>query len=417
MQRRILARIASIFLILAVVLPTHTASPLQAEEAQVTDDEIVYIDTSGRIIVIDPNVAQGTTAITWQSPDTNWFDIATGDFNADGDDEIVAIGNGNRVTIFDPVMQPNSGLEPTGVYGNVPWRRLYDLTVSGPPNIVSAGNLDQFVAGDEIVFGYSVNEPNNIVHRMTVLKRNNASGTEWTTHIFAPYGATWKFVRAGNIDNQGSEDIIRLRDADTAAAQAAQIDNNWATIFERSRSGFTYTSAAIGQFIPGGTGEVALTRTFPGTTEAPSVIVYQFTNNQWTTSGLEYTYFPHPYYAFYADINGNGDDELFWIRDQGSVRLVMINAGGDGLPSFEVGLDSDQYRIGAGGDIDADGKDEIIVLRAGRILQFNAPEIGSGSGTLPRDVANNGRSLAVGNLTAPATSIRSPICSRWTGAR
>ncbi|MBI1296854.1 hypothetical protein GC175_18015 [bacterium] len=403
MQRRMLTRIASILLLLAVLLPTATISQVQAEETATVDDEIIYIDASGRIKIIDPNVAPGTQEIRWESPDIGWFDVAAGDFNGDGDAEIVAIGN-NKVTIFDPVMQPNSGLTPDGVINNVPWVRLYEMSVPGTANIVSAGNLDQGVAGDEIVVGYSKpNQGDGIIYEMIVLKRTDAQGRAWTTHATAGFGAPWKFVRAGNIDNQGSEDIVRLRDADTAAIQAAQIDNNWATIFDRNRFGFTYTSAAIGQFVAGGPSEVVVTRTFDGTTEAPSVLVYQFVNNGWTTSGFEYLYFPHPFFAFFADINGNGDDELFWIRDVPSnasaPRMVMINAGGDALPGFEVGLDADNgYRVGAGGDVDADGRDEVVVIRASRIFQFNDPENGPTANTRFWDIAGNGRSLVLANV-------------------
>jgi hypothetical protein len=401
MQRRMLTRIASTLLLLAILLPTATVSQVQAEETATADDEIVYVDSSGRIKIIDPNVAPGTQAITWESPDIGWFDVAAGDFNNDGDAEIVAIGN-NKVTIFDPVMQPSSGLTPDGVINNVPWIRLYESAIPAP-NIVSVGNLDQGVAGDEIIFGYSFNEGNGIVYRMTVIKRTDAQGRAWTTHATAGFGAPWKFVRAGNVDNQGSGDIVRLRDAATAAVQTAQIDNNWATIFERNKDSFTYTSAAIGQFVAGGLSEVVVTRTFPGTTEAPSVLVYQFVNNGWATTGFEYVYFPHPFFAFFADINGNGDDELFWMRDvpsnASSPRMVMLNVGGDALPAFEVGLDADNgYRVGTGGDVDADGRDEIVVMRATRIFQYNDPENGPTANTRFWDISGNGRSLVLANV-------------------
>ncbi len=404
-RRTAMGLVSFVFLLSAMLLPSAHQDVVQAETDATPDDEIIYIDNGGFIRVIDPNVPGGSQAITWISPDGGWYDLATGDFNADGDMEIVAIGN-NRFTIFDPVVKPNSGVEPEPLRDSdnfVPWKRLFDQPLPGVPNVIGAGNLDQFASGDELVVGYSSAEGNGIVYRMTVYKRNDATGQSWTQHATAGFGAAWKAVEVGNVNNAGSADVVRLRDEATAAAQAVEVDNNWATIFERNRDFFTYTSAAIGQFYPGGTGEVVLTRTFQGTVETASILMYQFVNNQWTTAGGEFNQFPHPYFAFFADINGNGDDELFWIRDvtagAASPRMVMVNAGGDPLPVFEVGLDADNgYRVGAGGDIDADGKEEVVVMRNNRILQFNDPENGSNATTQPRDVNTNARSLVLANL-------------------
>lgn len=403
MLRRFVARAASIFILLSLLLPQGSTPVAQAETAATPDDEIIYIDAGGYIRIIDPNVAPGTQEIRWSSPEGGWYDFATGDFNADGDAEIVAIGNG-KLTIFDPVVQPTSGVTPDGEYNLVPWARLYEMPLPGDVNLqrIGAGNLDQGVPGDEIIFGYPVNEGNNINYRLTVIKRTDAQGRNWVNHVTAGFGVPWKAIEVGNINGIGSDDIARLRDADLAAVEAVQIDNNWQGIFSRDKGPFTYTSIAIGRLYGGATREVAVTRTFQGTTEAASVLIYRFVNNNWVVDPAdELRNFPHPHFVFFADINGNGDDELFWIRDtQGSgIRLKMENRGGDNLPAFELPLDADNgYRVGAGGDVDADGREEVIVMRNNRILLFENPEVGSGAATRHWDVNTNSRSLATANV-------------------
>ncbi|MBX2998574.1 MAG: hypothetical protein KF893_08705 [Caldilineaceae bacterium] len=403
MLKRFVARAASIFILLSLLLPQGRTPVVQAETAATPDEEIIYIDAAGYIRIIDPNVAPGTQEIRWVSPEGGWYDFATGDFNGDGDAEIAAIGNG-KLTIFDPVVQPNSGVTPHGEYNLVPWVRLFEMPLPGDVTLqrIGAGNLDQGVPGDEIIVGYPVNEPNNINYRLRVIKRTDAQGHNWIDHVNAGFGMPWKVVEVGNITGTGSDDIVRLRDADISAVEAVQIDNNWQGIFSRDRTGFLYTSAAIGRLYGGATREVALTRTFGGTTEAASVIIYRFVNNNWVVDQAdELRNFPHPHFVFFADINGSGDDELFWMRDtQGSgIRMVMVNRGSDNLPAFELALDADNgYRVGAGGDVDGDGREEVVIMRNNRILLFENPEVGSGAATRHWDVSTNSRSLATANV-------------------
>jgi hypothetical protein len=402
MVRRIVTRAASILILLSLLLPYGSRPIAQAEADATADDEIIYIDSAGRIKVIDPNVAPGTQQIVWQSPEGGWYDFAVGNFNSDSGAEIVAIGNG-KLTIFDPVVEANSGVNPDGEYNLVPWARLYEMALPGDVNLqrIEAGNLDQFAAGDEIIFGYPVNEsPNN--YRLTVIKRTDAQGRNWVNHITAAYGAAWKAIAVGNINGAGSDDLARLRDADTSAVEAVQIDNNWQGIFSRNRGPFTFTSISVGRLYGGSTGEVAVTRTFQGTTEAASVLIYRFNNNNWVVDAIdELRNFPHPYFAFFADINGNGDDELFWIRDnQGTgIRMVMVNRGGDQLPVVELALDADNgFRVGVGGDVDGDGDDDVLLMRNSAIRNYYDLRSGNTQFVQYDNLNTNGRSLATANL-------------------
>ena len=412
MQRYPLSRITGVLILLSLLLiPSSPAQIALAEPAAGPDDEIIYIDSSNFIRVIDPNVETGTQEITWSSPDANWFDFATGDFNNDGDDEIVAIGGG-RLTVFDPVVR-DSSIVPDGAPNLVPWVRLHERSMPNA-DIIGAGNLDQNVPGDEIVVGYNVSEPNGINYRVDVLKTGDG-GRSWITHISQGYGAKWNYIKVGNINSVGSDDLLMGRTtAFDSLVEAHEVDNNFATIFSRGDSTiFTQRDGAIGQIYGGGTGEAVWLRSFNGTTEAPVMLLYQFTNGAWqivedsnnAESDDSAHFNPHPYKVVTGDINGNGDDEIIWLRDAPSgntsiVRLVVINRGSDALPAFETPLDSDNgYRTLATGDPDGDGRDEVAIMRSNRIVVFTAVE--SGNTSLTRDYSNigtNSRSLQFANL-------------------
>lgn len=411
MQRVFMSRIIGVVVLLSMLLPGRTGPVALAEPGATPDDEIIYIDSGNFIRVIDPNVAEGTQQIQWSSPDNGWYDFAAGDFNNDGDKEIVAIGGG-RLTVFDPVVR-DSTITPHGEYNLVPWVRLSERALDGA-DIVGAGNLDQNAPGDEIMVGYNVNEANGTRYRVDVLKSGDG-GRTWTTHISQGFGAKWTYIKVGNIDNQGSDDLLMGRTtAGDSLVEAHQIDNNFATIYSRADSTlFTQKDGAIGQIYAGGTGETVTLRTFSGTTEAAVMLIYQFINGAWQViedANNQQTddsahYFPHPFEVVVGDVNGNGDDEIIWLRETPAgntttARLVMVNRGADALPAFETPLDADNgYRVLAMGDPDGDGRKELAAMRNNRIRYFYAVE--SGNTALSTDfdgIVTNSRSLQMANL-------------------
>ena len=97
------------------------------------DDEIVYIDSQGFIRALDPNQSSGQPLVTWVSPTGGWRSVALGDFNADGDDEIVAISldeSGNRLIIYDPVVA-SGPVDPDNNFSGNYWTTLYQTTLPG----------------------------------------------------------------------------------------------------------------------------------------------------------------------------------------------------------------------------------------------------------------------------------------------
>lgn len=386
-----------------------------------TDDEIIYLDNSGCIKVKDTNqISSNHQLITFDSAqfgDCGWSDIATGDFNNDGDAEIVAVGSfagSGKLTIFDPVYR---GADPEGSINQVPWKRIYTMSKSGSPiTVVGAGNMNANVPGDEIFIGYTVNEPNNITYRIEVLIATNTGGTSWTSHINKSFGGAWESVRVGNINNSGSDDVVLIRNipfgAETSSLiEAHQIDNDFALIWSNGGTDRQWNSAAIGQVYAGGTGEVVAVRQFAGFAPSASFFIFGYSNGTLKEAdGDALAFYPYPRYAFVADINGNGDDEAFFIRslpsDVSSPRLVMRNRGNDSLPTFELTLDADNgYYQGFGADVDADGKEEVILLRSENLRIYQSPDVNQLydlipiSAKAPGTVADTKNSiLAVGNL-------------------
>lgn len=84
---------------------------LQTQFTNTLDDEIVLI-RDNKILIYDPYPLDGTS-ISWSVQGAyNWRDVAAGDFNGDGDDEIAVINYDNSspyervLQIYDPVSGP-----------------------------------------------------------------------------------------------------------------------------------------------------------------------------------------------------------------------------------------------------------------------------------------------------------------------
>ncbi len=62
-------------------------------------------------------------------------------------------------------------------------------------------------------------------------------------------------------------------------------------------------------------------------------------------------------------------------RDEGP-RLFARNHGPDPMPTLEADLDEDNgYRAGAGGDLDGDGTDEVVIIRDDRLRIYKNEEV------------------------------------------
>jgi hypothetical protein len=200
MQRRFLRRwwpaaLCGLFALPLLLLIGRSApQPLRAQGA--TTQEVIYIDPNGIIQAIQLNLppAQNNYSVLWFSPpaDGGWRDAASGDFNGDGDDEIVAVRdfvtNTFNLAIYDPVIAPGTDVGPDDVqfFGSTPWRTLYTATIPGDLRLVAAGDFNLSRGGDEIFYSYRTTYEDGVTaaaeqHRIQIIQRTatDRGGTQW----------------------------------------------------------------------------------------------------------------------------------------------------------------------------------------------------------------------------------------------
>ena len=422
-KMRLQRRIGGLLLVLACLIGQgERIIPVQAQgiipaQAQITniDEEIVYLDTSGFIRVLEPQVTTGQQTVQWVSPVGGWRDFVLGDFNGDGDAEIVAVSGDStsgRLTIYDPVIA--SGLiDSSRVINNVPWAILYETALPGAPVVVGAGDLVPTIAGDEIAYIFELNPDDrpdsDNRNRLAVLQpvAGVTDGRNWTEAI-APvnFDNTWDRISLGDLDNVAGDEII-LVDRSGFVSVLRVNGSTLATIFANESGARPWQDGIAAQWVPGSLPELLMGRSSP----PGGATFWTFYYNPGSSAGFSDGYtelmLPTPRLLFAGDINNNGDKELFFLRTVPSnlgnrARLFMRNAGTDSLPVFEQTLDTDNgYLGGDAGDTDGDGRAEVVVMRNNNLRIFTQPE---NTSPIPVDTVltklSNGLTLHLGNLDA-----------------
>lgn len=364
-------------------------APARQNDEPVPELELIYIGSEDeRIRVLDPSQSGNSPLVEWTSPDGNWRAVDVGDFNADGDMEIVAIRGGGtgrgelgELAIYDPVVAGSgSGLDSIN---GIPWELLHRRDIPGRPTLVKAGNYDPNIPGDEIVYGFLVNEDvivddDDDKYRFTIIKSSipEPDGRNWTDHISAKdEGVEWDGITSGDLGDGGADEIVLLEE-DGGEINVFKIGSGWERIFDDGNDDRPYRSVALGDYYQGGYLEMVATRR--ASSSLATVFYYLYTPG--AEDGLNFhagieneeKFQPYPRQVFLADVNGSGDDEAFFLRRDQSPRLFARNHGNDPMPAFEQELDGDDgYRIGVGGDFNGDGDEEIAVLRDDRMLIFD----------------------------------------------
>lgn len=424
MPRRLTAGLLAFVLALSgLLLPaaatsTH-AAPLSQQGDGDTDDELVYIDGNGIIRVLDRAGAE--PRVQWFSPTDGWDEIALGDFNNDTDMEIVAIDEDtNRLAVFDPVS--NSGASADQKINDIPWETLYEEVLPDRPRLVGAGDLDAGIAGDEIIYAYDLPGDRSLVR---VIKSNkpNPDGREWVEHIASDFGRIWNRVTVGPINDSGPDEVVLIDSNNVALekytlsvydlergfgknANTGEGDDSSGLIFRNRSDSDERRGAAIGQVSGGGTNELAIIREG----NFGNLIIFKYRSSPNSDNYFleededDYLSFtPAPRFVFMADVNGSGDEEVLFLRNtnfEESARLVMLNRGDDGTIKIESslgGVEGNAYRVGAGADVDGDGRDEIVIMGRERIRIYTEAER-SIDPFDDIDTPTNGESLRAGNL-------------------
>lgn len=426
-------------------VPLLQVAPLSevVTPSQVTnvDEEVVYLDIDGFIRVLDTHPpANKDPVVQWVSPVGGWRDFALGDFNNDNDLEIVAVGGGSqsgRLTIYDPVMVTGT-VNADQIINDIPWDILYDAALPGRPLLVQTGDLMPDIPGDEIAFVFELNpadrtdpsQETRLVLWQAALDDDTIApdGRQWqqlANHI--DFANTWQRLALGDLDNslnaengtnpRFGEEIV-LVDDDVGVVEIYRIEPLTAEedappvvrrLYENKSGNRSWLDGIVARFVPGPINQVALSRASRSSGKSLWVLYYNPASSERFDDSYTELFLPPGRVLFAGDINADGDDELFLLRSLPAnatvaPHLIMRNYNNDiadvPLPTFELRLDADNgYTAGTAGDVDGDGLDEVIIMRDNNIRVYTAPA------TTATEVSNftpaattDQRTIHVGNL-------------------
>ena len=408
------ALLTAVLLLLQLALPRPAAAqqaPAAFLASPNSDDEVIYIDPAGYIRVYDP---VGEPKITWVSPEGGWSAAALGDFTGEGDDEIVAVGGKDgaaRLVIYDPVVASGS-VDANQEANGIPWKQLYITGLPATPRLVATGEFDPAVPGREILYttdapADSNGNPQSVV-TILVQTGSAADGTAWRTLSSITTGQVWSDVSTGDLELTGVDNAA-LIDEDRGVLAVYRLVNNELRRYYLSASDTReWSSSAIGQVEPeNAQPELVLVRR--ADRPLASLVVWRYQAPDKFVDVYLRDFNPSPRVVFLADINGNGDSEMFMLRNvtrtagcpppytTPPLQLIMRDRGPDEPPNFEVCLDvSNSFRYGTGGDLDGDGKDEVIVISANQLRVFY--NVAASFTVQNAAISSNARTIAAGNL-------------------
>jgi hypothetical protein len=323
----------------AVALTPSTAQaqeldPAAADQTSAdASEEIVYLDSSGYVRVLDVQFETGKQ-VTFVSPEGSWRDLALGDVNNDGDEEIIVVKGANSgdsvLAIYDPVVS-------SGTPG-----QIARFSLPERPETVGAGEFDTNVSGDELVVVRKVvsgessnsNGSRTIIYKQTV---NNGTGANWTEHTARNADPMWDKLSIANVDNTGIEEIAMTGedasdDDQTKAEVYRPVGTTWQKLYENGSSCRPPKALAFGQYFAGGFVELlqSAVQNCSNSSIQPAFRVFTYDGTKFPEESptFQEKFEPEPNVVFTGDITGNGDDEAILMRNvasgtAGAARLFV----------------------------------------------------------------------------------------------
>ena len=361
-----IAAVALLLAILGPLTPGAATSPTGAAEpaalAAQQDDEVVLILNTGYIKVEDPFTAAGHEPATWTSPQGGWSFVTTGDFNGDGDDEIVALG-GARAKIYDPFPEGGTPVDFDVSIGSHSWYNA------------AAGDID-LDGRDELLLLRDDNNASENIYCHLLVYDGNADGTQWTVLQDLSYGTQWGDMAAGNfIGDQRNELVLTRQQVPTTPALVLVMNVQTGQTITQEWFGFYFKRLATGDFNKDGYDEIAAVRDVISVYGANAVIFRVKGVNQ----GFETLATKEAVIAFMwvaaGDLDADGADEVALLRN-----VPAPYAGLFGMDLYAPMIDLNEV-IAEGwtdlqsGDINADGKDEVLILKSSLVRAYRVTPI------------------------------------------
>jgi hypothetical protein len=392
---RLLLRTLAILVIALSLVPIAHASTAAVQPEANPDDELVIITGDRRLVARDPDVPAGFRPVVWESPVTGFTNVATGDFNGDGSAEVIGLRGGEAI-VYDPVPRAN---EPNTA-------RVFTASAGQTWRDVVTGNLDND-SSDELILVESSSVV-GLAIQMYAFKFNNATSA-WNQTYGAGFGSTWQGLATGDVMGNGRDQVVAIRNPGSSR-QIIIFDpaDNWRTIHERNYD-FPWVAVAAGNAVVDSANKDEIVTTRSGVLGTlDSMLVFRWvagSSNLQDVAGDKF--FPEFRWIALADVNGSGDDEIFLLRsgrvnNTDIVALTSRNYGSDSMVQFNQLSGQDKWRGIRAGDVDGDGKDEVIVMSSNEYLIYAQPDVSTASTSFPGSYIDNGN-FAVANLDGPGT--------------
>lgn len=390
---RLFLRTLAILVIVLALVPVAQAGTVAVQPEANPDDELVIITSDGRLVARDPDVPAGFRPVVWESPETGFTNVATGDFNGDGSAEVVGLRGGEAV-VYDPVPRPN---EP-------PTARVFTASSGQTWRNVVTGDLDGDGA-DEIVLVES-SSVTGLAIQMYAFDFNTSTSA-WNQTYGAGFGASWQGLATGDVMGNGRDQVIGIRNP--GGNRQIIIFNpadNWRTIHERNYD-FPWVAVAAGDVASDSSNKEEIVTTRSGVLGTlNSMLIFRWVAGSSSLQDVAGDkFYPEFRWIALGDVNGSGDEEVFLLRpgrfnNSNVVALTSRNYGSDPMVQFNELSGQDKWRGIRAGDIDGDGKDEVIVMSSNEYLIYAQPDVSTASTSFPGSYIDNGN-FAVGNLDGP----------------
>jgi hypothetical protein len=309
----------------------------------------------------------------------NPINVAIGDFNADGRQDLVASNaNGNSVSIL---LGNGDGTFSTAT----------NLSVTTSPVFVAVGEFNADGHQDLVVLrGGSAN--------MAILLGNGSGG--FGTPVTYNVGISPQVVSIGDFNEDGNQDLAVARFGGTLAILLGSGSGTFSAPVNYS-IGSNAVSVTIGDFNADGNQDLAATNHIGNTL---SVLLG---NGDGTfNAATNYATSTTPYSVSVGDFNADGQQDLVTANFGSTSNTVSVFLGnGDGTfgaaVNFSVG---NQPRSVAVGDINADGRHDIITANFASASVSVLVGNGSGGFSAPTNfsVGSNPIGIVVGDVNADA---------------